>query len=74
LPLISPLVSDAHLQLTGYNFHVDRTSFKHLVTAVVIGAVLVSQVIWWAYHQLDSVERRIALLSRAASRILSCCA
>ncbi len=47
----------------------DRTSFKHLVTAVVIGAVLVSQVIWWAYHQLDSVERRIALLRQVNSSL-----
>lgn len=39
----------------------DRTSFKHLVTAIIIGAVLVSQVIWWAYHQLESVERQIEL-------------
>jgi len=31
------------------------------MTAIVIGVALVSQVIWWAYHQLESVEHQIEL-------------
>lgn len=36
-------------------------SLKELMTAIVIGVALVSQVIWWAYHQLESVEHQIEL-------------